>query len=37
VALVLGVFDKAGSRELKPTSHSNRGGRPKWWHVEVGN
>jgi hypothetical protein len=36
VALVLGVFDKAGAAELKPTSHSYKGGRPKWWNVDVG-
>jgi hypothetical protein len=36
VALVLGVFDKPGAKELMPTSHSFRGARPRWWHVEVG-
>ncbi|UDL89063.1 GFA family protein [Mesorhizobium sp. PAMC28654] len=35
IALLLGVFDKPGARELMPTYHSFRGGRPKWWHVEV--
>jgi hypothetical protein len=34
VALVLGSFDKPNGKELMPTSHSYRGGRPKWWHVE---
>ncbi len=36
VALVLGVFDTPNRAELRPTTHSYRGGRPKWWHVEVG-
>jgi len=35
VALLLGAFDKPAARELMPTSHSYRGGRPKWWHVEA--
>lgn len=34
VALLLGVFDKPGAIELMPKSHSFKGGRPKWWHVE---
>lgn len=33
VALLLGAFDKPGAKELMPTSHSYKGGRPKWWHV----
>ncbi len=36
VALVLGVFDKPNAKELKPTYHSYKGGRPKWWHVDIG-
>ena len=35
VALLLGVFDKIGYRELVPTGHSYRGGRPKWWDPAV--
>lgn len=35
VALLLGVFDSIGSRELVPTGHSYRGGRPKWWRPEI--
>ncbi|MFM9841500.1 MAG: GFA family protein [Dongiaceae bacterium] len=35
VALLLGAFDKPNARELMPTSHSYRGGRPRWWHVET--
>jgi hypothetical protein len=35
VALVLGVFDKPNGKELMPTAHSFRGGRPKWWHVDA--
>lgn len=37
VALVLGAFDKTGATELRPTSHSYEGGRPKWWHVSTDN
>ncbi|RJG47190.1 GFA family protein [Mesorhizobium sp. DCY119] len=36
VALLLGAFDKPAAKELMPTYHTNRGGRPKWWHVEAG-
>lgn len=35
VALLLGVFDSPKRKELMPTSHSFRGGRPKWWRVET--
>jgi hypothetical protein len=35
VALVLGVFDSANRKELRPKYHSYRGGRPKWWHVDT--
>ncbi|GAA4117936.1 GFA family protein [Aminobacter aganoensis] len=35
VALLVGAFDKPGSLEFKPTAHSFRGGRPKWWHVDI--
>lgn len=35
VALVLGVFDSANRKELRPVYHSYKGGRPKWWHVEI--
>ncbi|MBP1872882.1 hypothetical protein J2Z19_002594 [Ensifer adhaerens] len=34
VALMLGCFDKTNAADLIPVSHSYRGGRPKWWHVE---
>jgi hypothetical protein len=33
VGLLIGTFDKNGGRELAPTYHSYRGGRPKWWHA----
>ncbi len=36
VALVLGAFDRPHLKELAPTSHSYRSGRPRWWHVEIG-
>ncbi|MGE3308021.1 MAG: GFA family protein [Rhizobiaceae bacterium] len=36
VALLLGTFDKPGAKGLKPTAHSFKGGRPLWWHVEIG-
>ncbi len=35
VALTLGVFDKPGAAALRPTAHSSRAKRPKWWHVET--
>lgn len=35
IALLLGIFDRPGARELMPADHSFRGGRPKWWHVEA--
>ncbi|MGL4490658.1 MAG: GFA family protein [Rhizobiaceae bacterium] len=35
VALLIGAFDKTASKELMPTYHSYRGGRPKWWHVDA--
>ncbi len=35
IALLLGVFDKPNSKELRPTKHSYRGQRPKWWCVEI--
>jgi hypothetical protein len=35
VALLLGVFDSANAKELKPVAHSYRGGRPRWWCVSV--
>jgi hypothetical protein len=36
VALATGVFDKPQLLPLKPAYHSFKGGRPKWWHVEIG-
>ena len=36
VALLLGCFDSSGARALKPTAHSYKTGRPRWWHVEIG-
>jgi hypothetical protein len=35
IALLLGSFDTAKAPELAPVYHSYRGGRPKWWHVEI--
>jgi hypothetical protein len=35
VALLVGGFDKANRKELMPTYHSYRGGRPKWWRIEA--
>ena len=35
VALLLGVFDKTNAKELAPTAHSFRGGRPRWWCIDV--
>jgi hypothetical protein len=35
IALLLGVFDRAHAKELRPTGHSYRTGRPKWWCVQI--
>lgn len=35
VGLLVGVFDNPKDKVFKPVSHSYRGGRPKWWHVEI--
>lgn len=35
VALLLGAFDAVNRKELMPTYHSFRSGRPSWWHVEA--
>lgn len=35
VVLLLGAFDQPTSKELMPTRHSYRTGRPKWWRVEA--
>jgi hypothetical protein len=35
VALVTGVFDKPSLAALKPTAHSFKGQRPRWWHIEI--
>ena len=37
VALLLGAFDSANSKQLIPRAHSYRGGKPRWWHVEIRN
>jgi hypothetical protein len=35
IGLLTGAFDNAARAELVPTSHSYRGGRPKWWCIEI--
>jgi hypothetical protein len=35
VGLLVGVFDSRSRVALKPAYHSYRGGRPKWWKVEI--
>lgn len=35
IALLLGAFDAPNRKELMPTSHSYRTGRPRWWRVEA--
>lgn len=35
LALLLGTFDKPNLKALRPTAHSYRGQRPKWWCVEI--
>ena len=36
VALVLGSFDASNRKALAPEGHSYTTGRPKWWHVVIG-
>jgi hypothetical protein len=33
IAFAIGTFDKTGSKDLIPQSHSYISGRPKWWKV----
>jgi hypothetical protein len=35
VGLLSGVFDQPNRKALRPTRHSYRGQRPKWWHLEI--
>ena len=35
IALLLGAFDKPGSADLAPVSHSFKDKRPRWWNVEA--
>lgn len=35
VALLIGAFDNTNRKELVPLTHSYRGGRPKWWAIDV--
>lgn len=34
VALLVGSFDKPYRAALRPTRHSYRSGRPRWWRVD---
>lgn len=36
LALVLGAFDANNRKTLAPEGHSYVTGRPKWWHVVIG-
>jgi hypothetical protein len=36
IALVLGAFDSNNRKMLAPEGHSHVTGRPKWWHVVIG-
>lgn len=36
VALLVGSFDRPNRQALRPTAHSYRSARPRWWHVETG-
>jgi hypothetical protein len=36
IALLIGTFDRTSARDLRPTYHSYKGGRPKWWCIEIG-
>ena len=35
IGILTGVFDRPNLLGFKPVSHSYKGGRPKWWHVEI--
>ncbi|WP_172293790.1 GFA family protein [Pseudoruegeria sp. HB172150] len=35
VGLLVASFDRTGRKDLVPASHSYRGGRPKWWRIEI--
>lgn len=35
VALLVGTFDVPSSRALKPTGHSYRSTRPRWWCISI--
>lgn len=35
VGLLLGNFDKKGSKTLRPVSHSYQSSRPRWWKVNI--
>ena len=35
IALLLGSFDRTSAADLKPAYHSYKGGRPKWWCIEI--
>lgn len=35
IALTTGVFDDPKAAALRPSAHSFRAQRPKWWHVEI--
>jgi hypothetical protein len=35
IALLVGCFDRPNRSDLKPTGHSYRGARPKWWRADV--
>jgi hypothetical protein len=35
IGLLTGVFDAAHRKALMPIAHSYKGGRPKWWCVEI--
>lgn len=34
VALVVGAMDKPGLVAFRPTAHSYRARRPRWWHID---
>lgn len=33
IGLLVGCFDRNGSKKLAPTYHSYRSARPRWWYV----
>jgi hypothetical protein len=35
VGLLLGTFERTNDKDLRPSGHSYRSSRPRWWCVEI--